>query len=373
MDEVKDVIKEYRIEVEQLVYKYYEIIDGQLTNNARYQLTEYQKYLGISLEQATLIEFEILKTCQNYEQKIHTYKQLLNNNIQIDGRISPKGHKFLENLQQRLELNNEGVAVAYASLGNDFKKAGKFEAALVRFQEAIDLDCNCAVAYTGQGSIFYEQGKWNKARRSFQKARELFELKDMLQEVEQIQIILSEFHKNHDLWNNILLIIKNLCLPNRQKSILTLSPQGISNNDVYKGQNLFIQNLTIEDISVSEIFNTHMNEAKIANFANKIQDSGRQQANQHIYESQKKQNLAEAAADIHQLLKQLEATNPTTNEVEKLTVVAKASEEIKKNFTLKARVINALKTGGTEAFKEAVDHPLVNILLATIEGWQEAE
>lgn len=72
------------------------------------------------------------------------------------------------------------------------------------------------------------------------------------------------------------------------------------------------------------------------------------------------------------MLKQLEATNPTTTEIEKLTVVAKASEEIKKDPTLKARVINALKAGGTEAFKEAVDHPLVNILVATIEGWQEA-
>ena len=41
--------------------------------------------------------------------------------------------------------------------------------------------------------------------------------------------------------------------------------------------------------------------------------------------------------------------------------------------TLKAKVINALKAGGTEAFKEAIDHPLVNILVATIEGWQDAE
>ncbi len=84
-------------------------------------------------------------------------------------------------------------------------------------------------------------------------------------------------------------------------------------------------------------------------------------------------NLAEAAAEIQQLLKQLEKTNPTTTEIEKLTVVAKATEAINKNPTLKARVINALKAGGTEAFKEAVDHPLVNILVATIEGWRESK
>ena len=83
-------------------------------------------------------------------------------------------------------------------------------------------------------------------------------------------------------------------------------------------------------------------------------------------------NLAEAAAEIQQLLNQLSHTNPTSTEIEKLTVVARAAEEIKNNPTLKSKVINALESGGIEAFKEAIDHPLVNILMATIEGWKEA-
>ena len=40
---------------------------------------------------------------------------------------------------------------------------------------------------------------------------------------------------------------------------------------------------------------------------------------------------------------------------------------------LKDRAIAALKSGGTEAFKEAVDHPLANILVAIIEGWTQGE
>lgn len=94
-------------------------------------------------------------------------------------------------------------------------------------------------------------------------------------------------------------------------------------------------------------------------------------ANIHNYAPE--QNLAEAAAQIQKLLKQLEETNPTITETEKLIVVSKAAEEIKKDPTLKARVIAALKSGSTEAFKEAIDHPLVNILVAIIQGWQEAE
>ncbi|MGF1487068.1 MAG: hypothetical protein ACFBSE_08145 [Prochloraceae cyanobacterium] len=85
------------------------------------------------------------------------------------------------------------------------------------------------------------------------------------------------------------------------------------------------------------------------------------------------QNLAQAASEIQQLLKQLSKTYPTSTSKEKMTVVAEAVDQIETNPTLKARVINALKAGGTEAFKEAIDHPLVNILMASIEGWQDAE
>ncbi|MFP4574111.1 MAG: hypothetical protein ACLFT9_00520 [Coleofasciculus sp.] len=53
--------------------------------------------------------------------------------------------------------------------------------------------------------------------------------------------------------------------------------------------------------------------------------------------------------------------------------MAKASEEIQNNHPLKARILNVLKKGGTEVFKEAIDHPLINILLAMMEGWQSTE
>ncbi len=86
-----------------------------------------------------------------------------------------------------------------------------------------------------------------------------------------------------------------------------------------------------------------------------------------------KPNLADAATEIQQLLEQLSETYPTTTSREKNIVVGEAVDQIESNPTLKAKVINALKAGGTEAFKEAVDHPLVNILVATIEGWQDAE
>ncbi|NEP52450.1 MAG: pentapeptide repeat-containing protein, partial [Moorea sp. SIO3C2] len=94
-------------------------------------------------------------------------------------------------------------------------------------------------------------------------------------------------------------------------------------------------------------------------------------ANQNIHEAPDK-NLTEAAAEIQQLLEQLSQNNPTTTSKENKTVVSEVVEKIENNPTLKYKVINALKAGGVEAFKEALDHPLVNTLMATIEGWKEA-
>ncbi len=92
-----------------------------------------------------------------------------------------------------------------------------------------------------------------------------------------------------------------------------------------------------------------------------------------IINEAEQQNLADAATEIQQLLEQLSETYPTTTSKEKMVVVGEAVDHIENNPRLKSKVINALKAGGTEAFKEAINHPLVNIFVATIEGWQEAE
>jgi uncharacterized protein YjbI with pentapeptide repeats len=92
-----------------------------------------------------------------------------------------------------------------------------------------------------------------------------------------------------------------------------------------------------------------------------------------IINEAEQQNLADAATEIQQLLEQLSKTYPTTTSKEKNIIIGEMVDRIESNPTLKTKVTNALKSGSKEAFKEAVNHPLVNILVATIEGWQEAE
>ncbi|BAY41489.1 hypothetical protein NIES2111_58850 (plasmid) [Nostoc sp. NIES-2111] len=132
---------------------------------------------------------------------------------------------------------------------------------------------------------------------------------------------------------------------------------------------------TIMSKSSKQVFNNNLQGAQ---FAGGLVNADTVNANQiggniTNYNPEQKQNLAQAAADIQQLLNQLSQTYPTTTTSEKMTVVAKAVDEIESNPTLKARVISALKAGGTEALKELIGNPLINILLASIDGWQEAE
>jgi uncharacterized protein YjbI with pentapeptide repeats len=130
-----------------------------------------------------------------------------------------------------------------------------------------------------------------------------------------------------------------------------------------------------ESESMSEASKYNQRHAQIGSLVDTARDNSRQQSinHQHNYAPEQKQNLVEAAAEIQQLLQQLEQTYPTNTPLEKQLVVTEALKQIESNPTLKARVIGALKASGIEALKELVDNPLINILVAALEGWQEAE
>ena len=85
------------------------------------------------------------------------------------------------------------------------------------------------------------------------------------------------------------------------------------------------------------------------------------------YPPEQRQNLAEAAAEIQQLLNQLAQTNPTTD-----VVTEAIHQKIKTDPTFKARLLAALKAGGLEALKAIFNHPAFSIPAETIKGFLEA-
>ena len=85
------------------------------------------------------------------------------------------------------------------------------------------------------------------------------------------------------------------------------------------------------------------------------------------------QNLAKAAKEIQELLEQLEKSYPTTTTTEQMKVATEAIERIESDSSLKQRIVSALKAGGIQSLKEAIDNPVTNILLSAIEGWKEED
>lgn len=78
-----------------------------------------------------------------------------------------------------------------------------------------------------------------------------------------------------------------------------------------------------------------------------------------------RQTLAEAADEIQQLLMQLEKSQPTATESEK---VAYVNDETPAD--VKSRVVNALKGGGEAAVDTILDNsPYVNVVRAIVKGW----
>jgi len=86
-------------------------------------------------------------------------------------------------------------------------------------------------------------------------------------------------------------------------------------------------------------------------------------------------NLAQAAADIEQLLQQLTETYPTTTTKEKMVVATEAIDHIETNPDWKKRIVNAAKKGGLAAIEKAIgkatDSVVASTIAGVIKGWLE--
>ncbi|MBD2055315.1 hypothetical protein H6F88_04625 [Oculatella sp. FACHB-28] len=56
-----------------------------------------------------------------------------------------------------------------------------------------------------------------------------------------------------------------------------------------------------------------------------------------------------------------------------MAVVAEAMEQITRNPSMKDRIISTFKAGDIEALRTSINHPLVNLVLAALEGWSKAD
>ena len=87
----------------------------------------------------------------------------------------------------------------------------------------------------------------------------------------------------------------------------------------------------------------------------------------------KPQSLAQAAADIQTLLKQLESSYPNNTPARDMVVATEVVKHLESNPTMKQKVISAVKEGGLAAFEKAIDNPAGAFIVGAVKGWQEVK
>ncbi|WP_413175371.1 COR domain-containing protein [Anabaena azotica] len=159
---------------------------------------------------------------------------------------------------------------------------------------------------------------------------------------------------------------------NRERQTPVTPLQSELDNQRQASFNVIINNhVNSESNSMSESYQSKYDQRNANNqFVDTAQAGSNVTFNQNNYTPEQKQNLADAAAEIQQLLHQLSKNNQTsTNE----GITNAIYQEIQRNPTLKARLISALKAGGLEALKAIFNHPVFSIPAETIKGFLEAE
>jgi hypothetical protein len=84
-------------------------------------------------------------------------------------------------------------------------------------------------------------------------------------------------------------------------------------------------------------------------------------------------SLAEAAAEIQQLLVQLEKSYSTDTTKGKMALATEAIARIEDDKSWKVRVMSALKAGGVSAFEQFLSHPAASFVISALDDWQQGK
>lgn len=119
---------------------------------------------------------------------------------------------------------------------------------------------------------------------------------------------------------------------------------------------------------------TNETNLEIGNMAGAINTGGghatASEFTQNVTNIESKQTLAEAAAEIQTLLKQLETNYAADSATDKIVMAAEAVKQIEANPTFKRKAVAALVAGGTKALEAAIDHPAAAFVVGAIKEWK---
>jgi predicted SnoaL-like aldol condensation-catalyzing enzyme len=146
--------------------------------------------------------------------------------------------------------------------------------------------------------------------------------------------------------------------------------QNVNNSQIGGGMQAAQGNNNQQNMS-NETYRTKYDQshANIGGFVDTAQSGSQQIFNQNISQSEQKQTLAEAAAEIQALLEQLSQSYPTNTMAGKMALATEATQRIENNPTLMQKTISALRAGGTAALEQALSHPAASFVIAALDDW----
>ncbi|AFW95706.1 MULTISPECIES: response regulator [Nostocales] len=117
--------------------------------------------------------------------------------------------------------------------------------------------------------------------------------------------------------------------------------------------------MTIKHIYVSNSNGVFFNEDKV---------EGEQIGVQNNYFTNP--DVVESAQEMNAIVDVVSPIYSIETDWQKQRFAEALKREIEKRPELKAKIVSAIKSGGTEAFKQLCSHPAIDIVLAAYEGWQ---
>ncbi|MDJ0729398.1 MAG: pentapeptide repeat-containing protein [Crocosphaera sp.] len=102
-----------------------------------------------------------------------------------------------------------------------------------------------------------------------------------------------------------------------------------------------------------------------------INDQGTNVEGDYYNNPEARQNLAEAAGEIQELLEKLSETYGTNTTTGKMKIAGEAIETIENNPQLKQKILSAIKAGSLAAIDSMLNHPAASFVIAAMEDLQD--
>ncbi len=102
-----------------------------------------------------------------------------------------------------------------------------------------------------------------------------------------------------------------------------------------------------------------------------INDQGINVEGEYYNNQEAKQNLAEAAGEIQELLEKLSEIYETNTTTGKMKIAGEAIEKIENSPQLKQKILSAIKVGSLAAIDSMLNHPAASFVIAAMEDLQD--